>query len=166
MDKVEKSRRDNLIKFLESELGVSEYPAGSNRVKYNDWYYERGTDYHRNSTPYAWCGTFCAYALHFSGIYIDTDMFNALMYVPKAKNVLTARKKKTDTPRPGDLVIFDWNNDGFTEHIGFYIGMDGNRVLTIEGNTSSDIAGDQSNGGKVCKKRRHQKQIQGFYSPF
>lgn len=157
-------KRNNLLSFLEGELGTVEEPAGSNRVKYNQWYYDRTHDYYRNSKPYAWCGTFVAYALHFSGIYIDTDLHNALMYVPKAKNVLTARGCKTDTPQVGDIVIFDWNNDGFQEHIGFYIGMDGDKVLTIEGNTSSDNIGDQSNGGMVCRKRRSLKQIQGFYS--
>jgi len=163
---LEEIKRNNLIEFLEGEIGITEFPSGSNRVKYNDWYYDRKHTYHRNSKPFAWCGTFVAYSLHFSGIYIDTDLFNALMYVPKAQNLMTARKLKTDTPRPGDIVIFDWNRDGFEEHIGFYVGMDGDKVITIEGNTSPDNKGSQSNGGQVCRKRRSLKHIEGFYSPF
>lgn len=167
MNNVEAKKRTDLVRFLESQLGEVEYPAGSNRVKYNDWYYEKKSGYYVNSKPYAWCGTFVAYSLHFSGIYIDKLLYDGLMYVPKAKNILTSRDKKTDTPQPGDIVIFDWNADGFTEHIGFYLGVDSNkRIITIEGNTSSDVAGDQSNGGMVCKKRRHIKHIQGFYNIF
>lgn len=161
---IEKIKRDSLIEFLQGEIGESEYPSGSNRIKYNDWYYDRKHNYYRNSKPYAWCGTFVAYALHFSGIYIDADLFKALPYVPSAQNLLRARLAQTDTPQPGDVVIFDWNNDGFEEHIGFFIGMDGDRVLTIEGNTSPDEIGSQSNGGMVCKKRRKLSQIEGFYN--
>ena len=58
MDKVEAKKRADLVRFLESQLGEVEYPAGSNRVKYNDWYYEKTSGYYVNSKPYAWCGTF------------------------------------------------------------------------------------------------------------
>ena len=161
--KIEELKRKNLIEFLHTQIGEYEYPSGSNRVKYNDWYYERSHAYHRNSKPYAWCGTFVAYSLHWAGIYIDTDLFKALPYVPSAQNLLRARGLNTDTPQLGDVIIFDWNNDGFEEHIGFYLGIDGDKVVTIEGNTSPDNKGNQSNGGMVCKKRRNLRQIEGFY---
>lgn len=163
MEEVEAKKRTSLVNFLQTQLGKTEYPSGSNRVRYNDWYYDRKHNYHRNSKPYAWCGTFVAYSLHWAGIYIDTDLFKALPYVPSAQNLLKARGCQTDEPQLGDLVIFDWNNDGFEEHIGFYIGVEGGSVVTIEGNTSDNSHGSQSNGGQVCKKRRKLSQIEGFY---
>jgi hypothetical protein len=79
---------------------------------------------------------------------------------------MRARGMQTDTPQKGDICVFDWDSDGFEEHIGFYVGMDGDKVMTIEGNTSPDNRGSQSNGGMVCRKRRSLKQIEGFYNVF
>ena len=43
-------------------------------------------------------------------------------------------------PRPGDLVIFDWQKNGWTDHIGFVEQVNGNQMVTIEGNTSRVVA--------------------------
>ena len=42
-------KRANVLKWAESQLGVIEWPSGSNKVKYNDWFY--GAAGHN----YAWC---------------------------------------------------------------------------------------------------------------
>lgn len=67
-------------------------------------------------------------------------------------------------PRRGDLVCFDWDNRGvYGDHIGFVerclaVRWSGDRftgwVQTVEGNTQSGAAGDQSNGGGVFRRRR------------
>lgn len=36
---------------------------------------------------------------------------------------------------PGDIIFFDWQGDGHSDHVGIVIGTDGNRVYTIEGNS-------------------------------
>lgn len=43
-------------------------------------------------------------------------------------------------PRPGDIVIFDWQKNGWTDHIGFVEQVTGNQMVTIEGNTSRSVA--------------------------
>ena len=42
-------------------------------------------------------------------------------------------------PRPGDIVIFDWQKNGWTDHIGFVEQVKGNQMVTIEGNTSRSV---------------------------
>jgi hypothetical protein len=44
------------------------------------------------------------------------------------------------TPRPGDLVFFDWQRDGELDHIGLVqsVGADG-RIHTIEGNSDNAV---------------------------
>ena len=37
---------------------------------------------------------------------------------------------------PGDAIFFDWDLDGSADHVGLVIGTDGNRVYTVEGNSS------------------------------
>ena len=36
---------------------------------------------------------------------------------------------------PGDAIFFDWDLDGSADHVGLFIGTDGNRVYTVEGNS-------------------------------
>jgi len=178
-------KRENLIKFLESQLGTKEYPAGTNIIKYNDWYYDTDAEdvgvrflgiakeYQRlrkrgAARPFAWCGAFVAYALHFTDIFVEKKLHEVLGYVPSTQNYLVAKQKKTKNPQPGDIVIFDWNNDGFEEHIGFYVATHlKNGVIyyeTIEGNTSPDEKSSQSNGGMVCKKMRKNSLVEGIYN--
>ena len=41
-----------------------------------------------------------------------------------------------DTPEPGDLIFFDWDQDGGRDHVGIVTGVVGDKVFTVEGNSS------------------------------
>ena len=43
---------------------------------------------------------------------------------------------------PGDVIFFDWEGDGSSDHVGIVIGTDGSHVYTVEGNS-----------GDACKVR-------------
>jgi len=43
-------------------------------------------------------------------------------------------------PLPGDLIVFDWQKDGWGDHIGIVEQINGNQVTAIEGNTSESVA--------------------------
>lgn len=43
-------------------------------------------------------------------------------------------------PKPGDIIVFDWQKNGWMDHIGFVERVNGNQVTTIEGNTSRRVA--------------------------
>jgi hypothetical protein len=63
--------------------------------------------------------------------------------------------------RAGDLVCFDWDNDGIADHIGFVTGPvdpHGN-FPTLEGNTSE---GNNSNGGQVQDRVRNVSAVECF----
>ena len=49
-----------------------------------------------------------------------------------------------DTPEPGDLIFFDWDQDGGRDHVGIVTGVSGDRVFTIEGNSSD-----------LCRQKRY-----------
>ena len=38
-------------------------------------------------------------------------------------------------PLPGDILFFDWNGDGFCDHIGYVVKVQGGYLTTIEGNS-------------------------------
>jgi len=43
-------------------------------------------------------------------------------------------------PQAGDIIVFDWQKNGWADHIGFVEKVDGNKITTIEGNTSKQVA--------------------------
>lgn len=45
---------------------------------------------------------------------------------------------------PGDIVLFDWNGDGLSDHVGLVESNQGNYLQTIEGNTSGGIVARRS----------------------
>jgi hypothetical protein len=44
------------------------------------------------------------------------------------------------TPAPGDIIFFDWEGDGISDHVGIVEKTDNTTVYTIEGNTSDSVA--------------------------
>lgn len=69
----------------------------------------------------------------------------------------------TETTRPGDLPIFDFDGNHTREsHVGIVVSQSGGTVYTIEGNTS---VSSNDNGGAVMRRTRYVSQITGFVRP-
>lgn len=51
-------------------------------------------------------------------------------------------------PQSGDLIFYDWGNDGITDHVGIVEKVENGAVYTIEGNTSD---ADHRNGDVVAQ---------------
>lgn len=145
--------RDSIVFYAKGEIGIKESPAGSNKIKYNNWYYE-GTVINA-----AWCATFISYVYYFATThtlpYIDTE--NGFGYVPTLVHKGLKYKVNTTEPKPGDIVTYDWDLKGGADHTGIFETWEvkGKKFWAIEGNTTPDgKTGSQSNGGEVCRKLR------------
>ena len=148
-------KRTRVLTWAESQLGVIEFPFGSNRVKYNDWYY--GAPGHN----YAWCVTFVQWVMARAGmpLPIKTASCTQLANWAKAHGQWVTRGYK-----PGDIVMFHWGSDPkVTEHMGIVKAVNGTRLITVEGNTSTT---DQSNGGCVMERTRALVSVTGAYRPW
>lgn len=146
----------DVLDIARRELGIREDPAGSNRVKYNTWYYGREV----SGAAYPWCMVFVQWCFHQAGIPLPlkTASCGALMR--------TARKAGqwvTGGFRPGDVAIYDFPGGAATDHCGVIEKLTLTGVTAIEGNTSQ--AGSQSNGGQVCRKNRPASLIVGAVRP-
>jgi CHAP domain protein len=72
-------------------------------------------------------------------------------------DVTKSRMDKVDIEdaQRGDVVLFDWDHDGLTDHVGIVEANLGDGWLqTIEGNTSPSNAGSQSAGNGVYRRQR------------
>jgi len=152
---------DKVLRWCESKVGTVERPSNSNRgAEIDKWQSEFGI----HGTY--WCGAFVGYAVRRVG---GVPISNSVVYTP---SILAAAHARTGgyegfyawkDRKPGDLVLFRFPGGSRdpVHHVGIYLG-DG---YTIEGNTSSGNAGDQSNGGGVFKRKRDPSVIVGCARP-
>jgi hypothetical protein len=147
---------EKILSIARGELGTKESPAGSNRVKYNTWYYGREV----SGAAYPWCMAFVQWVFHQAEIPlpVKTASCGALMAAAKKAGQWAAKDY-----RPGDMVIYDFPGGAATDHVGIVEEVTLTGIVAIEGNTSE--AGSQSNGGMVCRKTRPYSQIVGAMRP-
>ena len=99
-------------------------------------------------------------------------MINAINIIPcKTAGCPTmgdyAIKKKMNVSwggrKRGDIVLFDFNNNGTSDHIGIVVSVNSDgSITTVEGNTGS---GNNTNGGQVQKRTRYKSQVNYFVRP-
>jgi hypothetical protein len=135
------------------EIGVKESPPDSNLCKYTDWYNMVGP----------WCAMFCTWCDQLGGQ--PTKSFSKGLYYAYVPYIVSDARMGyrglsiVSSPKPGDLVCFDWDRDGEYDHIGIVENPPDNNgnFTAIEGNTSTS---NNSNGGEVMRRTRN-KNSQG-----
>ena len=132
-----------------SQVGITENPAGSNKVKYNTEYYGREV----SGKAYPWCMAFVWWVFQGAGFHLfKTASCSAFVGQYKAKSPGQIVRANY---RAGDIVFFDFTGKrAKTEHVGIVesVGADGT-LTTIEGNTGM---GNDANGGAVMRRTRKQ----------
>ena len=92
-----------------------------------------------------WCDVFISFLAIQTGA---TDIIGrecgVERHVDKFKKMGIWYEDGTITPKPGDLIVFDWDqshqpNDGFSDHIGIVESVSGGKINTIEGNSSNAV---------------------------
>lgn len=132
-----------------NQVGITENPAGSNKVKYNTEYYGREV----SGKAYPWCMAFVWWVFQGAGFHLfKTASCSAFVGQYKAKSPGQIVRANY---RAGDIVFFDFTGKrAKTEHVGIVesVGADGT-LTTIEGNTGM---GNDANGGAVMRRTRKQ----------
>lgn len=84
-----------------------------------------------------WCDAFVTWVAITAGA---TDLIGRECGVERHKNIFKQKGiwKGLVRPKAGDIVIFEWNGNryGFAHHIGYVESVNGDRITTIEGNTT------------------------------
>lgn len=146
---------NNLLELARRQLGVKEDPPGSNKVKYNTWYYGREV----SGAAYPWCMVFVQWVFDRASVKLPTRTAScgALMRAAQAAGCWV-----TKGYRPGDVVIYDFPGGAATDHCGIVEAVDDSRVSAIEGNTSSS---NDADGGAVERRTRRLSLIAGAVRP-
>lgn len=142
--------RATLLQVAKWQLGVCEYPHGTNKVKYAE-------EYGLNGQP--WCVMFVWWCFREAGF----NLYKTASCTSLTNRYKAASQWVTGGYRPGDIVMFDFSGRrNRTQHCGIVIEATDTHVVTIEGNTSNT---SDANGGMVMKRTRSVKYVTGACRP-
>jgi len=156
----QKNKREQLMDIAFKEVGKVETPAGSNKTEYGAWYGMNGV---------AWCAIFVSWVYNRAGFKLPeiNKGYQGFHYVQSGHNYYRKTKELTTEPKMGDIVFFEFGKDNLDDHVGLFVKWsdDKKSIYTVEGNTSFDSSGSQSNGGAVAYRKRSINLVSGFASP-
>ncbi|MEE3428585.1 MAG: CHAP domain-containing protein [Ruminococcus sp.] len=150
---------NEIIAKARSYIGTKD--NGNNKVKFNTEFYGREV----SGDAYPWCVVFVWYVFLKC---MASKLFCAGKKVASCGVVmaLMAAQKISykQTPKKGDLVIFDFSGNHTTHtHIGIVSEVVNSTTFkTIEGNTAST---NYTNGGYVLEQTRYNRQVNCFIRP-
>ncbi|MGF7106380.1 hypothetical protein M2456_001964 [Ohessyouella blattaphilus] len=84
-----------------------------------------------------WCACFVSWCAEQCG-YIEAEIIPRFSYCPTGADWFKSRGQWHDRsyePVAGDIIFFDWEGDGVSDHVGYVEKVENGRVYTIEGNS-------------------------------
>lgn len=149
--------REKIIEVAAAQNGIKESPAGSNKTKFGEWYGLDGVK---------WCAIFVSYVYDHAGHHMETiDTANGYQSCQSGYNYWKRNNRFTQSPQPGDIVLYDWGGDGVCDHTGIFVKwLDAAHTAfqAWEGNTS---LGNNSDGGQVMLRERKKSLVRAFVTP-
>lgn len=135
--------RNRIIEVAKNEVGYKEY--SDNHTKYGEWY----------GVQDEWCAIFVSWLANQAGVL--NSLIPKECYVPtmvewyRNKGLFKARGL---CPSVGDIIFFDYNSNGVSDHVGIVEKCDNGVISTIEGNKSKMV--------KRCTYNVNNSGIYGF----
>lgn len=153
-----------VIEIARGELGVTESPAGSNRVKYWD-------AYDKSFQGQPWCVAFQWWCFWKAGE--SSAFFGGAKTASCGKLLRFFKENYQSVPvqdiAVGDLAFYNFSGSISPEHCGLITHVERSHssilyVKSIEGNTTT-TGGSEDNGGVVAEKVRYPRNIVGVARP-
>ncbi|MCR1961835.1 CHAP domain-containing protein [Thomasclavelia cocleata] len=92
------------------------------------------------SSRVEWCACFISWCAYQSGdLDISIPKFSVVKDGIQYYQDKGQWKDKNHIPKTGDLIFFDWQQDGISDHVGIIERVENNIIYTIEGNSSNQV---------------------------
>lgn len=86
-----------------------------------------------------WCAMFVSVMAHMKGVNRFPTEVSCMEQIKLLKDA-GAFASTDKLVESGDLIFFDWNHDGWAEHVGIVTFVDGEYIHTIEGNKGHTVS--------------------------
>jgi len=147
-----------IVEIAKSQIGYEEQPT--NKTMYGKWY-------GLNGQP--WCAMFVSWVFDQADESKRVAASNAKGFASCDAGLKWFSKKNKLVPigeaKEGDIAFFQFDDDAQPDHVGIVIKNTGKNLVCIEGNTSPNKKGSQSNGGGVYRKKRPYSVIMAIARP-
>ena len=88
-----------------------------------------------------WCAMFTSVMAHKMGLGVNKFPYEVSVMeqvkIAKERGIFTTDREEVT---PNDLIIFDWNRDGWADHVGFVVKIGSGLVTSIEGNINGTVS--------------------------
>ncbi len=131
------ARAEDVIHVATAEVGYYAPEDPEPGSKYGRWLAEKWDEdwLAGPSWEIAWCCLFVSWCLdHACQGCVGFPSYNTDLVLQKGPRLVSREEC-----RAGDIVIWDWNGDGATDHIGIVSYTDGDYIQTIEGNHGNKV---------------------------
>lgn len=133
---------DSVLAIARGELGYSRWDDPQPGTKYGRWYEEQidrtkgNYDFGASGVPY--CAMFVSWVFAQAGA---SCVGIPGAYCPTIVQIGRSRGKAVfaSSAKPGDVVLFDWEGDGVSDHVGICEANGGSYLQCIEGNTNNGV---------------------------
>lgn len=144
-----------LVDIAKKEIGYKQDSTGW--TKYGQWWSEKVGDSafakaKWSSIFLAWCGNQIGLEDEKYGYYACSDY-----WITWFKNNNAYHEVKDYTPLVGDMIFFDYDKDGESDHNGLVETVNGSKVICIEGNVEGET--------KECEYELTDETIKGYGTP-
>lgn len=150
--------KELVINLANSQIGYKE--GINNDTMYGKWY-------GMNNQP--WCAMFVSWVFSEAGLASSVAASTRKGFASCDAGLKWFTKKNKLVPigqaQAGDIVFFQFDNDAQPDHVGIVINNTGKQLVCVEGNTSPDKKGSQSNGGGVYRKKRPYSVVMAVARP-
>ena len=87
-----------------------------------------------------WCAMFTSVMAHKAGLGVNAFPYEVSVMeqvkIAKERGIFTTDREEIT---PNDLIIFDWNRDGWADHVGIVVKIGAGLVTSIEGNINGTV---------------------------
>ena len=105
-------------------------------------YYNEHTDGYDMRYWDEWCACFVSVCSLKSG---NAELTGTSVNCAVFRNIWAEKgilRQRWETPEPGWLIDYDWQQDGIPDHIGIVVDCDGSTIHIIEGNTDGEMCAE------------------------
>ncbi len=146
----------DVLRIARGEIGYSRWDDPEEGTKYGRWYADLVGEPYYGASGVPYCAMFTSWVLDQAGVGC-AGIPGA--YCPWIVNAGRSEGRTVETynAQPGDVVLFDWGNDGESDHVGIVEENGGWYLQCIEGNT---------NNGQVARRTREYGTICCVIRPY
>ncbi len=123
--------KESTENYIIAESGVQK-----GYTRYGAWYGDSYGD---------WCAMFVSFCMHYGGVEGIPLHSGCTPWIRELKEMNLFRPQGSYRPEPGDIIFFDWESDGLSDHVGlvseYKDATDDSpaELVTLEGNASNRV---------------------------